>query len=412
MSIETDPFEVSKASVARGLALAAGKEPKAPAAPKTAKKVVAAWQKGRPGQYSTSPARETVERARYRAVAVGKSAEVAKNDYCSPGSTQVSKSGGCGIHCSHCKGGCDNCSRCKGVSKAFGNGMKQGMALQRVAGMRVTKPPKPPVTAPKVQAAWQKGTKAAVPGTKPAMSTPGADATSAARGLFKPKKPKMAGVFGKSDPFEIAKGNLTRSDASVGRHVSTQLFAPVHGLVAGKKGHKLRAAGNEIGGAVGGTVAGGAIGALATRGSVGGRAAGQLAGQVAGVMAGVNRAQNKGHYKAQVKKNDPFDLEKADAQHLKHTLLYDERMPASTNIFAGKNKKLARTIAKPTAVGEAAGLAAGAGAGAAYGAARGKGKLGPTLVGGVAGQITGGSIGRSKGIRRAEREGLYPKKKD
>ena len=51
---------------------------------------------------------------------------------------------------------------------------------------------------------------------------------------------------------EKKRASLTASDASVGRHLSAQAFGSGHGLVAGRKGHKLRAAGNEFAGAAAG----------------------------------------------------------------------------------------------------------------------------------------------------------------
>jgi hypothetical protein len=52
MSIESDPFNVSKQSVTRGLILASGKSPVSgvPKAPKTAKKVLRAWDSGKAGK--------------------------------------------------------------------------------------------------------------------------------------------------------------------------------------------------------------------------------------------------------------------------------------------------------------------------------------------------------------------------
>lgn len=72
-----------------------------------------------------------------------------------------------------------------------------------------------------------------------------------------------------------------------GRLITGGLFPGIHGAVAGKPGNKLRAAGNEYGGALLGGVAGAAL----TKG----RAAG--VGQVAGGMLGTDRAQKKGYFK-------------------------------------------------------------------------------------------------------------------
>lgn len=93
---------------------------------------------------------------------------------------------------------------------------------------------------------------------------------------------------------------------TAGRYAAGYAFNPVHGLVAGKKGHKLRAAGNELGGATLGSIAGSAAGAALTRGkSAPAIQAGGAAGAIGGVLGGVKRAQSKGHYKPQkVQKND------------------------------------------------------------------------------------------------------------
>lgn len=77
--------------------------------------------------------------------------------------------------------------------------------------------------------------------------------------------------------------------ASTGRYVTGALFPVIHGAVAGKKGRKLRAIGNTVGGGL----AGGALGTVIA----GPRGAG--VGSLAGAAAGVHRAQSKGHYKKQ-----------------------------------------------------------------------------------------------------------------
>lgn len=106
--------------------------------------------------------------------------------------------------------------------------------------------------------------------------------------------------------------------ASMDRHGATlaanALTVPgAHGVFAGKKGKKARAAGNEFVGGAGGALAGGPVGAMtgslvgraATRGSVSGQAVGARVGSTLGGLAGfgggtawsVNRNQRKGYYK-------------------------------------------------------------------------------------------------------------------
>lgn len=88
--------------------------------------------------------------------------------------------------------------------------------------------------------------------------------------------------------------------ASQGRLAAGWAAPGLHGAVAGKKGRKLRAAGNEIGGTVLGSAAGGLAAGVLTRGK--GAAFGSAAGSGVGAVAGTARAQKQGHFKMQ--KND------------------------------------------------------------------------------------------------------------
>ena len=96
-------------------------------------------------------------------------------------------------------------------------------------------------------------------------------------------------------------GSLTvakqQKKASGGRLAAGYLFPGTHGAVAGKKGHKLRAAGNEVGGTIGGSLAGGIAGAALTHGKA--TSAGAAIGSGAGAVAGTARAQKQGHFKLQ-----------------------------------------------------------------------------------------------------------------
>lgn len=105
-------------------------------------------------------------------------------------------------------------------------------------------------------------------------------------------------------PFGIEHADINKADkkqpkASAGRLATAAAFSPIHGLVAGKKGRKLRAGGNEL---AGGFI-GSAPGQIMTRSSnpkV--KAAGSLvttAGGIGGTIAGAQRAQRMGHFKTQ-----------------------------------------------------------------------------------------------------------------
>jgi len=118
------------------------------------------------------------------------------------------------------------------------------------------------------------------------------------------------------DPFGVYEVSKAEKKATGGRRATGVLFPGIHGAVAGKKGKKLRAAGNELGGQAAGTAASYGIGAGAGRAASAFQAAGSpkkagvvgtagaLAGLAAGVSAtdyGVRRAQRKGHFKRQKK---------------------------------------------------------------------------------------------------------------
>lgn len=178
------------------------------------------------------------------------------------------------------------------VSKGFENGLKQGLALQRVAGMKVSgKPGGATQIGSRTQSALNR---ASAPGTRPS-ARPGAVANNAAKDLrFFSSKPgkkfdsatgKKKGLFGKaapSDPFEVAKQDS--SSPSTGRLVAGGVFPGFHGAVAGKKGKKLEAAGHEV---VPSLVGGAVLGPP---------------GSIAGGMIGTSMAHKKGYYQPQHKK--------------------------------------------------------------------------------------------------------------
>lgn len=89
-------------------------------------------------------------------------------------------------------------------------------------------------------------------------------------------------AFGVDHGVEFGKDQehwTTKSDASKSRIASGILFAGPHGLVAGKPGKKLKAAGHEVGGALVGSPIAGPIGSSV------------------GAGLGTRAAQNKGYYK-------------------------------------------------------------------------------------------------------------------
>jgi hypothetical protein len=120
------------------------------------------------------------------------------------------------------------------------------------------------------------------------------------------------------DAFGVERGEISKAEkkATGGRRLTGIMFPGMHGAVAGKKGKKLKAAGNELGGYAAGTAASYGINRAispavinaAGKGNskkaiaLGGAAA--LGGMAAGVGAtdyGVRRAQRKGHFKKQPK---------------------------------------------------------------------------------------------------------------
>jgi hypothetical protein len=108
-------------------------------------------------------------------------------------------------------------------------------------------------------------------------------------------------AFGVEDT-RISKADSDRPPkASAGRIASGALASPYHGLVAGKPGKKLRAAGNELGGGVLGGVGGRIAGTVLTRGKPVGAAIGSRVGVLGGGAAGVVRAQGRGYYKPEKK---------------------------------------------------------------------------------------------------------------
>jgi hypothetical protein len=90
---------------------------------------------------------------------------------------------------------------------------------------------------------------------------------------------------------------------SAGRRTMAYVGQPFHGAVAGKRGKKLRATGNEYGGfalgSVGGSTLGATLGAATGKPAIAGAAStiGGLAGGIAGNQAGLNRNQRKGYLK-------------------------------------------------------------------------------------------------------------------
>lgn len=104
----------------------------------------------------------------------------------------------------------------------------------------------------------------------------------------------MYSAFG-VDHGEFAKADNKVHQSSPGRKALAVLAPDVHPLVAGKKGKKLRAFGNELGGAAAGHFAGRVIGAAthnATAMEVGG-----LAGAGGGALMGLHRNERKGYLK-------------------------------------------------------------------------------------------------------------------
>jgi hypothetical protein len=93
---------------------------------------------------------------------------------------------------------------------------------------------------------------------------------------------------------DISKAANTKK-ASPGRLATAGLFSPVHGVVAGKKGKKLRAGGNEFGGTLLGGIAGGTVAVIARK--PGAFHPLSAAGGTGGAVMGAMRAQKKGYFK-------------------------------------------------------------------------------------------------------------------
>lgn len=103
--------------------------------------------------------------------------------------------------------------------------------------------------------------------------------------------------------FGVDHGDFSKAEkkATGGRQATAYLFPGFHGAVAGKKGHKLRAAGTELGTQAGGAIAGGLVGGtVARKAPVVGSLMG-TAGGAAGSIWGTQHAQKVGHYKKQPK---------------------------------------------------------------------------------------------------------------
>jgi len=107
--------------------------------------------------------------------------------------------------------------------------------------------------------------------------------------------------------FGVDHGGISKADKkssgnpSVGRMAAGGLFAPFHAAAAGRKGKKLRAVGNQAGGAVLGALPGTAVmGAGLAAKKPGMAMGGQFLGSggaVAGGVAGTRRANRKGYFK-------------------------------------------------------------------------------------------------------------------
>jgi hypothetical protein len=131
--------------------------------------------------------------------------------------------------------------------------------------------------------------------------------------LMEPKKSKVKkdafGVVAKKE-YKPVKGG-SEGKPSAGRRAAAQLFPGYHGLAMGKKGHKLKAAGHQVGGIYAGLAAGGVPGAVAggligrkvggAEGAAAGAGIGGAIGGHAGARVGLDRgtviANKKGYYK-------------------------------------------------------------------------------------------------------------------
>lgn len=219
-----------------------------------------------------------------------------------------------------------------------------------------------------------------------------------------------------------AQNKLNSENWSPGRAVTTTAFAGPHGLLMGKKGKKLRAAGNEVGGAVagglGGQLAGGAVGLLGGReGARIGSGLGGFGGSVAGGVMGGRRSAKKGYYrniaKAAGGAHDAFlgdEVSKADSNT--HVRASGVARYGLGPVFTGKQGKKAAAIGvayKHALPNQIAGAGSGAILGAALGASKHQAGLG-AAIGGLAGLEAGGVRGAKHGADANARAGnLKPK---
>jgi hypothetical protein len=156
------------------------------------------------------------------------------------------------------------------------------------------------------------------PATGPTAVAVGGGATALAVHRHLKAKKKETGVsksaFGVTHPISKADDDHKQPRASAGRVAAGVVANPIHGLVAGKRGHKLAAAGSEAGhaagGAIVGTVAGGLVGRLAggEEGAKLGAKLGGNAGFASGAVHAVNNNQEKGRYKPEKVKKSAFDV--------------------------------------------------------------------------------------------------------
>jgi hypothetical protein len=199
-----------------------------------------------------------------------------------------------------------------------------------------------------------------------------------------------------SNPFGVESHDISKADktkeppASGGRLVAGALLPGVHAAAAGKKNHKARAAGYELGGTV-------------------------IAGPL-GAGVGTHVAHERGHYKPQkIKKNDPFEVSKKDAttqpKASRGRMAAGTLLPGYHGAIAGRQGKKLRAAGNEVGRGMAGtvlGGTAGALAGAAVGSRLGpEGKAAGALTGYYAGGTTGGYMGTHSGTKAAQRKGYY-----
>lgn len=179
----------------------------------------------------------------------------------------------------------------------------KNFSLGRIAGAaKPTKVPKPLKQAQRVTDAQTKGMLKDGQG-RPRL--PGGGAKAHADALRMQSKVKK-----NDDPFELEQTAIAKAanknESTTGRKVTAALFPGYHGAIAGKKGRKVKAFGNEYlraaGGGMAGQVAGAGLGAAVTRGKsqgamLGGAVAGGMGGSATGAVIGNNVNQRKGHLK-------------------------------------------------------------------------------------------------------------------